>query len=392
MNIIEYANENGIVDFTEVPFGEVDSLVISQLSYLKFEGIVPGPSEGKNGIVLSDVINHEKYDSIYRDERNHEINKTFFEALSKSRRFGNLILNNFIDIIDETVDVQFSAMTVESEQGIKYVVFRGTDDSIVGWKEDLNMTFKMPVPAQKYSIEYLERVASLIDGNFIVGGHSKGGNLAVYSSMNCKKDVRDRITCIYSHDGPGFRSELMEDSYYPEIADRIRKFVPKSAFFGMFGNVEDVIVVDCEKHGIRQHNPYNWLVDHFELKKAAHIGKYSMLQAEAIHTWAMEMTPDKWEALSERIFGVLEAADVNNVNEFNEDFIGTVSKIRVAAENVDEETNKTVSDILSMFRETARTVAREDAKTSVKENVEHVEKSLARATAATVKRVKKLKK
>lgn len=373
MNIIEYVEKNGIYDFSQVPFGEVDSLVISQLSYLKFEGIVPGPSENKDGIVLSDIVKSEKYDSIYHDERYREINSRFFNALCKSIRFGRLILNNFLDVIDASLDIQFSAMTVEDDKGFKYVVFRGTDDSLIGWKEDLNMTFKTPVPAQKYSVKYLEKVASYLEGDFIVGGHSKGGNLSVYAAMNCSDEVRDRIIRIYSHDGPGFITELLEDSCYDKIKDRIVKFVPKSAVVGLFGNVEDYIVVDCEKMGVKQHNPYNWIIEGFEFKKTEHIGKISSMQAEAINNWSKEMTKEKWALLSDQIFGVFEKAGVTNLNDFNEDFWGTLSRVRLATETIDNETKEQIKGIFGMFMDSATHVAKEEAKEKAKETVSHIE-------------------
>ena len=373
MNIIEYVEKNGIYDFSQAPFCEVDSLVISQLSYLKFEGIVPGPSENKDGIVLSDIVKSEKYDSIYHDERYREINSRFFNALCKSIRFGRLILNNFLDVIDGSLDIQFSAMTVEDDKGFKYVVFRGTDDSLIGWKEDLNMTFKTPVPAQKYSVKYLEKVASYLEGDFIVGGHSKGGNLSVYAAMNCSDEVRDRIIRIYSHDGPGFITELLEDSCYDKIKDRIVKFVPKSAVVGLFGNVEDYIVVDCEKMGVKQHNPYNWIIEGFEFKKTEHIGKISSMQAEAINNWSKEMTKEKWALLSDQIFGVFVLVGVTNLNDFNEDFRGTLSRVRLATETIDNETKEQIKGIFGMFMDSATHVAKEEAKEKAKETVSHIE-------------------
>ena len=276
-------------------------------------------------------------------------------------------------MIDGSLDIQFSAMTVEDDKGFKYVVFRGTDDSLIGWKEDLNMTFKTPVPAQKYSVKYLEKVASYLEGDFIVGGHSKVGNLSVYAAMNCSDEVRDRIIRIYSHDGPGFITELLEDSCYDKIKDRIVKFVPKSAVVGLFGNVEDYIVVDCEKMGVKQHNPYNWIIEGFEFKKTEHIGKISSMQAEAINNWSKEMTKEKWALLSDQIFGVFEKAGVTNLNDFNEDFWGTLSRVRLATETIDDETKEQIKGILGMFMDSATHVAKEEAKEKAKETVSHIE-------------------
>ena len=361
MNIIEFVKEKGIYSFEEVPFGEVDSLVLCQLVYLKMEKIVPSET-GTSGVYISDILVHELYETIYGDERYASINREFFESLSKSNRYGKLKLNNFVDVIDDTVDVQFAAMTVTDEKGFDYIVFRGTDDHVVGWREDLNMTFKIPVPAQTYAASYLERVATDIHGNFYVGGHSKGGNLAVYSSMKSPHDIRKRIISIFSHDGPGFRHELVEGKEYEEIRGRIRKYVPKDAIVGMFGNAEEFLVVECEKHGRRQHNPYNWIIDDFEFRKTEHIGKYSAMKADAILSWAADMSTDDWALLSDNLFGVFDEAGVTNLNEFNDDFLGTLAKLKMAADNVDSESKAKVKDIIDRFVDHASIVAKSEAK------------------------------
>ena len=191
--------------------------------------------------------------------------------------------------------------------------------------------------------------------------------------MNCSDEVRDRIIRIYSHDGPGFITELLEDSCYDKIKDRIVKFVPKSAVVGLFGNVEDYIVVDCEKMGVKQHNPYNWIIEGFEFKKTEHIGKISSMQAEAINNWSKEMTKEKWALLSDQIFGVFEKAGVTNLNDFNEDFWGTLSRVRLATETIDNETKEQIKGIFGMFMDSATHVAKEEAKEKAKETVSHIE-------------------
>lgn len=361
MNIIQYARKNGIYDFSEHEFNVVDSLVLSQLVYLKFDRVVKGPSEDGEDICIRDLVLHENRDSLFRDERYADINTDFFEAVAGSKRFGNLKLNNFIDIIDTTLDIQFSAMTVTGDNDFAYVVFRGTDDSVVGWKEDLCMTFKTPVPGQKYSVDYLERVAGKIEENFYVGGHSKGGNLAVYSSMNCEKSVRNRIRHIYSHDGPGFRTELLHGSCYEEIKDRITKLVPKSAVVGLFGNVEKYEVVDCEKMGVKQHNPYNWIVSGFDFKRAKSIGKYSSFQADAISMWAAEMDDEKWMTLTDWLFGLFDTVGITNLNDLNENRWEILTKLREALSNTDDKYKEEIKQIINLFTDAAIRTAKEEA-------------------------------
>jgi len=383
MNIIEYAEKNGIYDFSQKEFNVVDSLVISQLSYLKFEEIVPGPSKCEDGIKISDLATHERRPSLFKDERYAEINGKFLDSLVDSKRFGHLYLNNFIDVIDEILDIQFSAMTVSDNNGFNYVVFRGTDDSIVGWKEDLAMTYKAPVPAQKYSLEYLKKVAKKIKGDFYIGGHSKGGNLAVYSAMTASDELRDRIIHIFSHDGPGFRTELLKNTEYDKIKNKITKLVPKSAVVGIMGNVEKYEVVDCEKLGVMQHNPYNWIVEDFDFKRAEHIDGYSSFHSDAFAMWAAEMDDEKWMKLTEWIFGVVSDAGITNLNEINEDKKGALKQLLNAAGKNDTVSKEEIKGIISMFTSSVGFLAKEGAKVSVlnaEQSIKQAKKKYRRVT------------
>lgn len=366
MNIIQYAIKNGIYDFFEQEFNVVDGLVISQLAYLKFDEIVGGPDENKADVKIKDLLEHENRDSLFKDERYKDINGDFFNAVASSKRFGDFYINNFVDIINEDIDTQFAAMTLSDGNGFNFVVFRGTDDSVVGWKEDLCMTFRTPVPGQKYSVEYLEKIESKLEGDLLIGGHSKGGNLAVYSSMNCSKRVRDRIKHIYSYDGPGFRTELLHESCYDEIRDRITKLIPKSAVVGLFGNVEKCEVVDCNKMGVKQHNPYNWIVKGFDFKRAKKVGKYSSFQAEVISMWAAEMDDEKWKNLTDWLFRVIEEAGIKNLNDLNEGKWGYLLKVKDAVSNSDDKYKEEMKQIVNLFTESAIRLAKEETKAGTK--------------------------
>ena len=190
--ILDYLREYGDYSLAEKPFCDVDSLVLSQLSYLKFDGIVPGPGEVCAPISLEDIAAHEDYDRLYADERYRKDNTALFTGVLNSRRFGQMRLWNYVNLIKPEKESQFSAVVCGMPEGLSYVVFRGTDENIVGWKEDLNFAFSEPVPGQLYSVPYLERAARTIEGSFYVGGHSKGGNLAVYAAMHCDPAVRER--------------------------------------------------------------------------------------------------------------------------------------------------------------------------------------------------------
>ena len=237
--MIDYIKEYGDYTFSEKPLNEVDSLVLSQLAYLKFDGLVPGP--GNAGTVsLEELDVRPDRDKLFSDERYREPNMELFGELVKSVRFRSLQVGNYVNEIETEQETQFSAITCFLGGQTVYVAYRGTDETIVGWKEDFNLAFSEPVPGQLRSVEYLNRAAEGFAGSFYVGGHSKGGNFSVYAAMNCRREVQDRILKVYSLDGPGFRPEIREGGHYESIAGRVEKIIPHSSLVGMLLEMQNL--------------------------------------------------------------------------------------------------------------------------------------------------------
>ncbi len=261
--IIDYLKEYADVSLTDEPMSDVDSLVLCQFSYLKFDGLVPSVMENAHSVSLQQLYEHPDYEKLYGDERYEKENRALFEAMRRCARFRNMKLNCYINIIENQADfeTQFSAVTFLLEDGAMYVAYRGTDETIVGWKEDFNMAFLSPVPGQEFAIKYLNMVTERLPRDFYIGGHSKGGNLAVYAAMNCDPSVQERIIKIYSMDGPGFRPEVLERCDFSRIEAKTCKILPHSSMVGMlFEKDIRYQVVESRTFGLAQHNPFTWLV------------------------------------------------------------------------------------------------------------------------------------
>ncbi len=180
--------------------------------------------------------------------------------MGKSVRYGDTRIKNCIEIIDEDIEMQFSAMTLELDNHTAYIAFRGTDDHIVGWKEDFKMSFMDVVPAQKKALDYVNAVASKYR-NIYIGGHSKGGNLAVYSAVFADKRVKNKIVAVFNNDGPGFKQRLLSTPEYLDITDRIITLVPQSSVVGMLlEHEESYSVVRSTQKGVLQHDGFSWEV------------------------------------------------------------------------------------------------------------------------------------
>lgn len=349
--ILDYLKEYGDYTLEEKAFSEVDSLILSQFAYLKFDDLVPAPDDRKPMVSLQELLDHKDYDHLYADERYRKDNTALFLGLYHSRRFRDMMIWNYVNQIDLDTETQFSAVTYRLPDGVCYVAYRGTDETIVGWKEDLNLAFSEPVLGQHMSVDYLNRVAEDIKVSFYVGGHSKGGNLATYACMNCDEKVRSRILAIYDHDGPGFRPEVKAQGAYDEIADRIQKTIPHSSLVGMLLYTEgDYRVVESKKIGLAQHNPYTWLVkeDQFKIVDEIYAGRKFM--DEALNRWILSLPQEQMRTFVDTFYQVALAAETDNLIDFTANWFQSIHKIGEALGEIDPQTRKVIIQIMkSLF-------------------------------------------
>lgn len=354
--LLDYLKEYGDYTLAEKPFCEVDSLILSQFSYLKFDGMLPEEAaQGAESRVVSleQIRRHEQYDSLYGDERYRRDNTALFLGMYDSRRFHNTKIMNYVNRIDLDTEMQFAAVTIVLPDDMVYVAFRGTDETIVGWKEDLNLAFSEPVPGQLMSVEYLNHAAETFAGDFYVGGHSKGGNLAVYASMNCREAVRGRIVTIHDHDGPGFRPEVKAQGAYDEIAERIRKTVPRSSLVGMLLYSEgEYEVVESRTIGLAQHNPYTWLVrdDGFLIADDIRSGRKFM--DKALNQWILSLSQEEMHTFVDTLYQVLLASETDNLIDFTANWMKSLHGIRMALKGLDQQTQKVILQILRALLDT----------------------------------------
>lgn len=352
--IIDYINRIGSETLADSPFNEVDSLILSQFSYLKFDCFVPGIGSELKPITLKDIYESEQYDSLYADERYRKNNTALFEAMMNSKRFGGIKLSNFINIIEVDKETQFAAVVIEFDEGMVYVAFRGTDENLVSWKEDLNMALLRPIPGQIRSVKYLNRVSDYLPEHFCVGGHSKGGNLAVYSSMFCDKQVQDRIEVIYNHDGPGMREELINDESYAAIHDRIRMTVPRSSLVGMLLlNHDTYSVVESKNIGIMQHDPFGWKVDGYSFKYADGINEGRAIIDKSINEWVMSLDENQIKLFVDTVYDIMCASEATTLNDVIANWQNIVPRVANALKEVDPKTKEIIQEIIALLMELA---------------------------------------
>jgi len=258
-NIVYYLKKHGNKSFNELEFNEIDSLILSQLSYLYFEKIC----KDLNGYYkLKDYLKVDYIYDLCKGAMNYKWNIRLVRAFQDTKRYDELYFSDIDPRFDTSNNQQFYAMTFHLKDFI-YISFRGTDLSFNGWREDFNMWFKEETPCQRDSIEYVEKIYDKYKKNMIIGGHSKGGNLAFYSSMYCKDEVVDKILKIYSFDGPGLKDKEPFLSYeYFRIKNRLVTFSSAASIVAvLLYHVDNVEFLKSSSVSILQHSAYNWHIE-----------------------------------------------------------------------------------------------------------------------------------
>lgn len=362
--ILDYIKEYGDYTFTEKPLNEVDSLVLCQFAYLKFDGIVPGAGERTDAVSMDFLEGHQDKDRLFADERYRENNTALFRGMLDSARFSTLRMNYYVNMIERDKETQFSAITFFLEDGTIYVAYRGTDETIVGWKEDFNLAFSKPVIGQVRSVEYLNKAASEFERPFYMGGHSKGGNFATYAAMNCKEEVRERIVKIYNHDGPGFRPEIREQGNYDRIAGRVVKIIPHSSLVGMLleSHAAGYMVVESKSFGLLQHDPYSWLVRGDEFVRVKDIYKGRKFMDETLNEWILSLNEEQIHSFVDTLYEVVSASKAVTLIDFTADWKKSMTAVVTAFKGLDEETASMIKKIIASLFELVGERAREEIK------------------------------
>ena len=315
-DIFDYLRKRGSVPFEEDPFNEVDNLVLAMLSYTDFDGILDD-SFNTTSLNIADRKYFEKHSRAEaRKSIFHFIRAPLLmDGMLKGNRFRETTLTKYVDIINSDKDMQMAAVTFLLSDGSAYVAFRGTDTTVAGWKEDFNMSYMPETEGQLSAVRYLNEGGKVIKGPIRVGGHSKGGNFAVYSAAFCDREIQDRIIAVYTNDGPGFRSEVMEREEYKRILPKVVSIVPDTSIVGMLltSNVGHIIVKS--KHaGLLQHDAMTWMVDRNRFKHTKLSATGSLIK-DSQKEWLRNLDDESREMFVNTLFSFFEATGMDTFDE-----------------------------------------------------------------------------
>lgn len=348
-DMLEYLRWRGDIPFAAVGLNPVDALIFSELSYIQYDGLVTDRVQGTAplGVVAKTILAMPKPLELCRTQKDIAL----LQAVAEAPRFNRVGICFYRNIFDPEKETQFAAVTFLPGDGSALLTFRGTDSSLVGWKEDFNMSYRQSIPAQLLAREYVREFAAAQELPMRLCGHSKGGNLAVYAGAKCEEWIQDRILDIYNQDGPGFARQMLEDPGYQRIVPKIRTFLPEFSVFGlMLERSEDYRVIRSDGVGILQHDPFSWQVLGGDFVAGKALTESSLFLDRTLTAWLDGLTNEERSRFFDALFDLLMLEDASRPRDVlrPQHILAALRSISLEGEN-----RKLLSQLLQELLDTA---------------------------------------
>ena len=339
--IFDYIYWRGDRSFAEAPFNNVDSLVLTTLSYIYYQDIDERAGT-ESGISLRELT-----DRFEADPKNYSLRHRNDEELlllaGNSKRYGDVIVTRHVDLLDKEAEIQFSAELFLIDKNTGYICYRGTDPTLTALKEDLNLAFEV-VPAQQLALSYLNVIGRSFKGKIYVGGHSKGGNMAVYASANCDQEVFDKILKVYNMDGPGFDASVIEKETFDRVGPKLVTYLPKSSIVGMmlepYGG--ETFVIDSFGISIGQHEPFRWKVTTDDFVYLNELDGPSHYVKATLDKWLSEIPVEERKEFVEAMDAIMSASQAEKTGDVVPGLFKNFMSVTKVLRSMDDSTRKAV--------------------------------------------------
>jgi len=371
-NMFDYIKWRGDLDFKDSPFNVIDGMIFSQLAGIDYTGLVPGAKtvdeliNNRNflGYDFGD-LNGEKYLSsrisiehvaeYFKENLNDEVKLTnkqkLIIALGTSKRYKNITMGAFIHDTNDEQQKQFSAVTFYLDRRNIFIAFRGTDGSITSWRENFNMVYELPIAGQKDALKYLEIMSKGYFTKIRVGGHSKGGNLALYTGIFSEEKIQKKIVDVYTFDSPGFMNALNEYPGYEAIRDRLHNYIPESSVVGrMLNYPENPVILQTDAAGMRQHSMFHWMLEGKEFVKTGTTDSFSEEMTAVFTKWT-DTVP--YEERKDKIDEFFDLLAKHEIHSFDEMMNLPVKKKAVLLTDITRLSAENRELLLTLFKDTA---------------------------------------
>ena len=335
--IFDYLDQVAYDSIYETPFNELDMLMLTEITYLPFDQIVSDQISPDCTCRLFEAAEKMPQDLSMLVTKNR---LKLLEKVASSTRFKNIKLMGYVNDIDPDVQKQFAAMIFKIKPNSYVLTFRGTDDSIIGWKEDFHMTYMDQVPAQKTAVNYLRKAMDALAGQFILTGHSKGGNLASYAASQIEPEYQERIQSIYSYDAPGLNHSVITSQGYQTISDKIKRYIPQGSIVGMMLETpkQAQIVKSTAIGGLAQHDTFTWQISDQTFLLLDNLNPDSLQVDKTLKNWVDSVSDEELKDFFDLFFGLILDAGISSINDLTK--LENFNKILAVFENANALTDE----------------------------------------------------
>ena len=335
--IFDYLDQVAYDSIYDTPFNELDMLMLTEITYLPFDQIVSDQMSPDCTCRLFEAAEKVPQDLSMLVTKNR---LKLLEKVASSTRFKNIKLMGYVNDIDPDVQKQFAAMIFKIKPDSYVLTFRGTDDSIIGWKEDFHMTYMNQVPAQKTAVNYLRKAMDALPGQFILTGHSKGGNLASYAASQIEPKYQERIQSIYSYDAPGLNHSVITSQGYQTISDKIKRYIPQGSIVGMMLETPKhaQIVKSTAIGGLAQHDTFSWQISDQTFVLLDNLNPDSLQVDKTLKNWVDSVSDEELKDFFDLFFGLILDAGISSINDLTK--LENFNKILAVFENANALTDE----------------------------------------------------
>ena len=340
-NINDYLKDYGETKLSKLaPLNELDQLILARFSYLPFKKIKLLKRETIGTIA-------QKMSVLKKSDFRWPEDQEYIELLGSSKRFAKMRISDYVNNDDSNLERQFSAVTIHLNLRLLYISYFGTDESITGWKEDFNLAVLEEIPAQVEGHNYLKRVELRYFWKKIhMGGHSKGGNVAIFAAIKAKDRIQKKIQGVYNYDGPGLRKKIADkDTGSFKILKRIHSFIPQESVIGrLFEHQEGLTVVYSVAENVYQHDIYSWQIKNRGFVRSKTTKRGDLIN-HTINKWMQSATQEEMKIFIDGMFEIFTTVKLNNPIELMREWKRFAPKIVKEFLNTPKEQKKAISDI-----------------------------------------------
>lgn len=345
-DLFDYLTWRGDLPFSKaVPLNEVDGMILARVAYFPFELF-----NWSSDYAFPDLC--QKISELPEETLKLPGDLELRKVLSSSPRFSSCSFSDYQKNFNSKATEQFAAITIHMNEKEMCLAFCGTDATLVGWKEDLNMSFMVCVPSQGRALQYAEEMMIKYPNKKVyMVGHSKGGNLACYAAAFLPTGLAQRVLRVYSYDGPGFPDTVIQDPKMVRVRSKVQLFMPQDSIVGRIMNqIVEPVIIHSTNESIYQHDVYSWEVLGPKLVLSPDgATDFSTATGEAIKRVLSMTDPVQRKAVIDIVFDFLGSSNAHTVAEVRESMSKNMLSYLKALQGLSSKQVGEVMEVVSFF-------------------------------------------